>query len=219
LEIGLFIGRGNPLGEPIALEHAEEHVFGLALFYDWSGSPGLLDGRHGSESSICAGARSKQRSPPPQHPEILPQNCGPPQDRTYVFAAPAQCAENSSGVLRAEVTQVLEVDAALLEHGYAALEYATGVDANLQRSSDICIASREVGVLAKCGDLRTNIPAKSLLEMSDEATVEVGARRWGSVALLAALLLLVREHHRLLLPSRVREWRVRVGHLIFLIES
>jgi fumarylacetoacetase len=36
LELGLVIGRPNPLGQPIRLDQAEEHVFGLALFNDWS---------------------------------------------------------------------------------------------------------------------------------------------------------------------------------------
>jgi fumarylacetoacetase len=36
LEIGVFIGSGNALGEPIALDTAEDHVFGLCLFNDWS---------------------------------------------------------------------------------------------------------------------------------------------------------------------------------------
>ena len=36
LEVGLFIGRGNGRGEPIAIEHAEEHLFGITLLNDWS---------------------------------------------------------------------------------------------------------------------------------------------------------------------------------------
>ncbi|HUY33875.1 MAG TPA: fumarylacetoacetase [Pirellulales bacterium] len=36
LEMGCFIGQGNPLGEPIAVERAVEHVFGLVLVNDWS---------------------------------------------------------------------------------------------------------------------------------------------------------------------------------------
>jgi fumarylacetoacetase len=36
LEMGLFVGPGNTLGEPISIEHAEDHIFGLALFNDWS---------------------------------------------------------------------------------------------------------------------------------------------------------------------------------------
>jgi fumarylacetoacetase len=35
-EIGCFVGRGNPLGEPVPLVHAEEHLFGLCLVNDWS---------------------------------------------------------------------------------------------------------------------------------------------------------------------------------------
>lgn len=36
LELGIVIGRGNALGEPIPIERAEEHVFGIALFNDWT---------------------------------------------------------------------------------------------------------------------------------------------------------------------------------------
>jgi fumarylacetoacetase len=36
LEVGAFIGRGNPLGHPVAIEDAEDRIFGLALVNDWS---------------------------------------------------------------------------------------------------------------------------------------------------------------------------------------
>ena len=36
LELAYFIGRGNALGEPIGIEEAEEHLFGVALLNDWS---------------------------------------------------------------------------------------------------------------------------------------------------------------------------------------
>jgi fumarylacetoacetase len=36
LELGVFIGRGNALGTPIAIESAESNVFGLCLLNDWS---------------------------------------------------------------------------------------------------------------------------------------------------------------------------------------
>ena len=36
LELGVFIGSGNRLGESIALDRAEAHVFGLCLLNDWS---------------------------------------------------------------------------------------------------------------------------------------------------------------------------------------
>ncbi len=35
-EVGMFIGQGNELGETIAVEEAEQHVFGLCLLNDWS---------------------------------------------------------------------------------------------------------------------------------------------------------------------------------------
>ncbi|MBK6865113.1 MAG: fumarylacetoacetase [Ideonella sp.] len=36
LELGLVIGRPNAQGEPIAIGDAEDHLFGVALFNDWS---------------------------------------------------------------------------------------------------------------------------------------------------------------------------------------
>jgi fumarylacetoacetase len=36
LEVGCFIGPGNPLGEPIPVDRALDHVFGLVLVNDWS---------------------------------------------------------------------------------------------------------------------------------------------------------------------------------------
>ncbi len=36
LEMGIFMGPANALGEPLRMEQAEQHVFGLCLFNDWS---------------------------------------------------------------------------------------------------------------------------------------------------------------------------------------
>jgi fumarylacetoacetase len=36
LEVGFFIGTGNQLGQPISIDQAEEHIFGLCLVNDWS---------------------------------------------------------------------------------------------------------------------------------------------------------------------------------------
>ena len=36
LELGWFLGQGNAQGEPIAIGQAEQHLFGVALFNDWS---------------------------------------------------------------------------------------------------------------------------------------------------------------------------------------
>ena len=36
LEVGMFVGGGNETGEPITIDAAEQHVFGLCLLNDWS---------------------------------------------------------------------------------------------------------------------------------------------------------------------------------------
>lgn len=36
LETGFFIGGGNPLGVPIGIDEAENHIFGIVLVNDWS---------------------------------------------------------------------------------------------------------------------------------------------------------------------------------------
>lgn len=36
VEVGVFVGRGNPLGAPVPLREAEEHIFGVCLLNDWS---------------------------------------------------------------------------------------------------------------------------------------------------------------------------------------
>jgi fumarylacetoacetase len=36
LEVGMFVGPGNPLGQPIPIREAEQHIFGLCLVNDWS---------------------------------------------------------------------------------------------------------------------------------------------------------------------------------------
>ncbi|MCY1208078.1 fumarylacetoacetase [compost metagenome] len=36
LELGFLVGRGNALGEPIAIADAEDHLFGVTLLNDWS---------------------------------------------------------------------------------------------------------------------------------------------------------------------------------------
>ena len=36
MEIGCLVGMGNPLGTPVPIERAEDHLFGLCLVNDWS---------------------------------------------------------------------------------------------------------------------------------------------------------------------------------------
>jgi fumarylacetoacetase len=35
-EVGFFVGRGNELGNPVGIEDAEQHLFGVCLVNDWS---------------------------------------------------------------------------------------------------------------------------------------------------------------------------------------
>ncbi|MEH6444991.1 MAG: fumarylacetoacetase [Oceanospirillaceae bacterium] len=36
MEVGIYIGSGNDMGSPIAIDEADQHVFGMCLFNDWS---------------------------------------------------------------------------------------------------------------------------------------------------------------------------------------
>lgn len=36
VEVGLYVATANPLGEPIPIRHAANHIFGLSLLNDWS---------------------------------------------------------------------------------------------------------------------------------------------------------------------------------------
>lgn len=36
VEVGVFIGEGNALGQPVPMEEAADHIFGLCLLNDWS---------------------------------------------------------------------------------------------------------------------------------------------------------------------------------------
>ncbi len=60
LELGFFVGRGNALGEPIAIGEAEDHLFGVCLLNDWSARDLQGPGRRPASSSeaptgtVCA---------------------------------------------------------------------------------------------------------------------------------------------------------------------
>lgn len=36
MEVGIYIGGGNEMGESIAIDQSDEHIFGMCLFNDWS---------------------------------------------------------------------------------------------------------------------------------------------------------------------------------------
>ena len=37
LEMAFFVGKGNDLGQPIPVQKAHEHIFGMVVMNDWSG--------------------------------------------------------------------------------------------------------------------------------------------------------------------------------------
>lgn len=37
LEMAFFVGPGNKLGDPIPIDKAQDHIFGMVLMNDWSG--------------------------------------------------------------------------------------------------------------------------------------------------------------------------------------
>jgi fumarylacetoacetase len=96
LETAFFIGPGNVLGEPIAIDQAREHIFGLVLMNDWSArdvqgweyqplGPFLAKNFCTSISPwvVMLEALEPFRRPlPPQEPEPLPY-LRAPNDSTY----------------------------------------------------------------------------------------------------------------------------------------
>jgi len=36
LEVGLIVGKSNPLGKPVPVKEASSHIFGLCIVNDWS---------------------------------------------------------------------------------------------------------------------------------------------------------------------------------------
>ena len=36
LEMAFIVGQPNPIGEPVAIDQAEDHIFGMVIFNDWS---------------------------------------------------------------------------------------------------------------------------------------------------------------------------------------
>ncbi len=93
LEVGFVTGNANALGEPIPVEDAEEHIFGLCLVNDWSARDiqaweyqplGPFLGKSFATSIspwiVPLEALAPYRvEPPPQQPEVLPylQTNGP----------------------------------------------------------------------------------------------------------------------------------------------
>jgi fumarylacetoacetase len=96
LEMGFFTGPGNRLGEPIPIERAREHIFGMVLVNDWSARDiqrweyvplgPFLSKSFGTSVSpwvVTLDALEPFRGPgPKQEPEVLPY-LRPPEDGAY----------------------------------------------------------------------------------------------------------------------------------------
>ncbi len=102
LEMGVWIGRGNALGEPIPIGEADEHIAGLCLLNDWSArdfqaweyqplGPFLAKNFHTSVSPwvVTAEALAPFRIRQPDRPE------GDPKPLLYLWDA----ADQASGAL------------------------------------------------------------------------------------------------------------------------
>ncbi len=103
LEMAFLIGPGNALGEPVAIDRAEEHIFGMVLMNDWSArdvqaweyqplGPFLAKNFCTSISPwvVTLEALEPFRRPlPPQDPEPLPYMRAP-NDCTYDIHLEAQ---------------------------------------------------------------------------------------------------------------------------------
>ena len=58
LEMAFFTGPGNKLGEPIPVDKAHEHIFGMVVMNDWSGKSSLI--------SMCEDEGSHYSKTPPK---------------------------------------------------------------------------------------------------------------------------------------------------------
>ena len=89
LELGIVLGPGNKMGEPIPIDEAEDHIFGVALLNDWSARDiqrwestplGPFLGKSFNSTlapwvvtqEAMAPFRAPLSPPPPQLPERLP---------------------------------------------------------------------------------------------------------------------------------------------------
>jgi len=128
LEIGAFVGLGNLLGNPIGIEEAESHIFGLCLLNDWSARDvqrweyqplGPFLGKSFATTIspwvVTTEALAPYRIPAPQRP------AGDPAPLAYLAGA----ADTESGgidlgldvLLRSEKMRMANLEPLLLSHG------------------------------------------------------------------------------------------------------
>ncbi|MBO9707365.1 MAG: fumarylacetoacetase [Caulobacter sp.] len=133
LELGIWIGVGNPLGEPIAIADAGEHFVGLSLLNDWSArdfqaweyqplGPFLAKNFHTTVSPwvVTAEALTPFRIPQPSRPD------GDPAPLDYLFDA----ADQAGGAFAIEL-EVLLTSQAMRAAGHAPIRLSAGPASNM----------------------------------------------------------------------------------------
>jgi fumarylacetoacetase len=177
LELGYFIGAGNALGTPIAIDDADDQVFGVALFNDWSArdlqaweyqplGPFLAKN---FASSVSPWLVTQEALAPFRAPFTRPE--GDPQPLPYLDSA----ANRAAGALDVQL-QVLLQTAAMREAGIApallstssAAQAAYWTPAQLVAHHTVNGCNLQPGDLLGSGTLSGPTPAQagSLLELS-----------------------------------------------------
>jgi fumarylacetoacetase len=133
LELGVWIGQGNALGAPIAIDQAEDHIAGLSLLNDWSArdlqaweyqplGPFLAKNFLTTVSPwiVTAEALAPFRIPQPPRP------AGDPQPLPYLWSA----ADQATGAYALELEVTITTDA-MRQAGLAPHRLASGPASNL----------------------------------------------------------------------------------------
>ncbi|MCG4454891.1 fumarylacetoacetase [Pseudomonas sp. MMS21-TM103] len=147
LELGIWIGQGNEMGEPIAIGQASEHVAGFCLLNDWSArdvqaweyqplGPFLSKNFASSVSPwvITAEALEPFRKTQPARPE------GDPQPLPYLLDE----ADQATGAIDIEL-EVLLLTAAMREQGLPPQRLARSNTLNMYWTVAQMVAHHSVG--------------------------------------------------------------------------
>ena len=133
LEMGVWIGRGNPLGQPIGIDDASDHVAGLCLLNDWSArdfqaweyqplGPFLAKNFHSTVSPwvVTSEALAPFRIPQPARPS------GDPRPLPYLWSD----ADQALGAYAIDLTVTL-FTSAMREGGLAPHRLSQGPATNM----------------------------------------------------------------------------------------
>jgi fumarylacetoacetase len=113
MELGIFVGTGNELGQPVSINDAESHIFGLCLLNDWSArdiqaweyqplGPFLAKN---FATTISPWIVTLEALAPYRVPLVRPE--GDPQPLPYLSSA----EQNSSGAIDVQLEVTLETAA------------------------------------------------------------------------------------------------------------